>query len=875
MFSNPFYFILIRLLFLLHLYPGFIYAQQSSCFVTEQNKQYCLIYDPDTGWREVFCANEPRCAGSGDVTDFYQKVCIQDDEDKRYCHVVDINSSRYVPCDSESSCAQYLSPNPQTEVESSSPGTRRGGSNLFQEAEGIFRDMERRREEFIREIEEQERRNYINYIEKVKHYIRTESESVADMFHKNLETNLKKALYSSKTTHKKKLKKTNEIAKQIPSSFIDHILEKTAFQDLVNEGLMSAEAVNEWINNVIRRLELDAYEQISDFRQGALEKEKEERLKNLFSNSAKDLSISDLITRAGQMINEVEKGIRHINDNPLPALDHIHLKENRILEATEKIEENLYKQAKTLMDKHVLEASKTSLTENINFLSQSVEESVGLAKGIDIQPVLRESPSSTYHNKGIAEIVQDILKSKHDRRKLGLLDDEGFSPPDEEPYEFQSPEGEFLEKNKELYSKLYSANPFHEQGIRARDIGLSAVEVADEEYVQGNESTAEMAFQVAEVAADITLGLLPYVGLGKDVYEAFTGKHLLTGRDLTDFERALSVVGIALSAGTGGVLSSGAIKLSLQQTGRVFRKINEKLVKKTVQALKGSSLEKVVQEYPKAFFRSVENIGLKTKQEIQSAVHFLKRAFSGENPSIDKVSGVIKFTKKSGIENYTKLIDELKAMKDISLPPAGEEFLARLFRSGKQMSKKELVRVGKAYSLAAKHLGTTIKPVSFPKPGESGKVWRVVKAGSKGSSGKSYTHTPDTVFDFHPGMPLKHHRYSARGKSALFTSLDKETALKEFAEHQGKNALKAPRIVRSTTVNVDNVLDLNDDTLEILKISENDIRKKLIEHSDAYVFPDLIREISEKRGFKAILAPSAPNDEGWNLIIFSKEALRQ
>ena len=90
-----------------------------------------------------------------------------------------------------------------------------------------------------------------------------------------------------------------------------------------------------------------------------------------------------------------------------------------------------------------------------------------------------------------------------------------------------------------LYSKLRHAKPASDVGGQSRYVGLMAVEVGDEEYSLGNKESAQLAYHVGETMADLSIGVVPYVGTGKDVYEFVFGRHLLTGRKLSAFEREI------------------------------------------------------------------------------------------------------------------------------------------------------------------------------------------------------------------------------------------------------------------------------------------------------------------------------------------------
>lgn len=68
----------------------------------------------------------------------------------------------------------------------------------------------------------------------------------------------------------------------------------------------------------------------------------------------------------------------------------------------------------------------------------------------------------------------------------------------------------------------------------------------------------EFAKATGEVLLDLATSLTPGVSTGRDAYEAFTGKNLLTQEELTTFERSVAVLCVA-SLGTGSIVK-GALK---------------------------------------------------------------------------------------------------------------------------------------------------------------------------------------------------------------------------------------------------------------------------------------------------------------------------
>lgn len=97
------------------------------------------------------------------------------------------------------------------------------------------------------------------------------------------------------------------------------------------------------------------------------------------------------------------------------------------------------------------------------------------------------------------------------------------------------------------------ARDYVESGlIEHRHERLALIGIADTALDVSRRSLAEADSEKAEIAARIAVGLLdasismtPLIGWSKDIYEAVTGKNILTGERLSDFEWTLAVLGAA------------------------------------------------------------------------------------------------------------------------------------------------------------------------------------------------------------------------------------------------------------------------------------------------------------------------------------------
>ena len=92
---------------------------------------------------------------------------------------------------------------------------------------------------------------------------------------------------------------------------------------------------------------------------------------------------------------------------------------------------------------------------------------------------------------------------------------------------------------------------------QALDLAAEALARADQAIGFGQRGQGQMFREVAVQLIDFALGVIPGVGFAKDFYEAYTGKSVLTGAELSEIERSFAIIGVA-TAGIGSqVLTVG------------------------------------------------------------------------------------------------------------------------------------------------------------------------------------------------------------------------------------------------------------------------------------------------------------------------------
>ena len=105
--------------------------------------------------------------------------------------------------------------------------------------------------------------------------------------------------------------------------------------------------------------------------------------------------------------------------------------------------------------------------------------------------------------------------------------------------------------------------------VNLLSVADTSLSVADEMYVSGESDSGDFAVGVAMTLIDVAAGLTPGVSWGRDVYEAVTGRNLISGEELDSIERTTAIVG-SITLGLGSKFVKGVA---------VFRKIASKIVR--------------------------------------------------------------------------------------------------------------------------------------------------------------------------------------------------------------------------------------------------------------------------------------------------------
>jgi hypothetical protein len=100
--------------------------------------------------------------------------------------------------------------------------------------------------------------------------------------------------------------------------------------------------------------------------------------------------------------------------------------------------------------------------------------------------------------------------------------------------------------------------------------GRVALQLSRAALTEGKLEKSSFALKLGTTMLDVSLSFIPGVGWAKDVYEATTGRNLVTGEELSTFEQSMAVVGV-LTGGIGSkfsILAKGAVITEVIRAGR-------------------------------------------------------------------------------------------------------------------------------------------------------------------------------------------------------------------------------------------------------------------------------------------------------------------
>jgi hypothetical protein len=122
--------------------------------------------------------------------------------------------------------------------------------------------------------------------------------------------------------------------------------------------------------------------------------------------------------------------------------------------------------------------------------------------------------------------------------------------------QYTSPSPEFVTNLRELEDIFQMNRSTIPRRMEARAWGLHMLRQADNASAASERTNAQAFLKYAEAFADIAVGLDPITGPIRDVYEAFTGKNLITGEELDPWSRGFAILG-TVTFGFGSKVGRG------------------------------------------------------------------------------------------------------------------------------------------------------------------------------------------------------------------------------------------------------------------------------------------------------------------------------
>lgn len=201
--------------------------------------------------------------------------------------------------------------------------------------------------------------------------------------------------------------------------------------------------------------------------------------------------------------------------------------------------------------------------------------------------------------------------------------------PDSTPGTFLTKDTLLLEVITNLYSALESIVPSNWQQSQAQELGLASVHQADLAYFEGRILDGHYFYHLAEGFLNLAVGIDPISGLGRDAFELFTGKNVITGEILTEFERTIAGVGV-LSLGAGATVK-GVVKIAsrfphIVNNLRTFRTALHESSKALVQ-LKKLKIKTPYKDAEQAFSREA----LRARVKVEQGDNLYRIGMKGQN----------------------------------------------------------------------------------------------------------------------------------------------------------------------------------------------------------------------------------------------------
>jgi hypothetical protein len=175
------------------------------------------------------------------------------------------------------------------------------------------------------------------------------------------------------------------------------------------------------------------------------------------------------------------------------------------------------------------------------------------AENAALQQKINELRTDNDLSEQIQRVEKRAAEADAERRKVINLSEIPDISESEFDYAFQSPQGQVRSELVFLYSNFLKIDPYYKNRKRAKEFGLTAVKYADQAEASAQHEEGLLYKEIALEFLDLAIGLHPVTGFAQSTYELIYGSRLLTGAQLTGFDRSLAFLNI-VTLGTGKLL---------------------------------------------------------------------------------------------------------------------------------------------------------------------------------------------------------------------------------------------------------------------------------------------------------------------------------
>lgn len=312
----------------------------------------------------------------------------------------------------------------------------------------------------------------------------------------------------------------------------------------------------------------------------------------------------------------------------------------------------------------------------------------------DLREQTYDLNKSVFNNlKAVKSNLQTFKRSKVNFRQYFQQIESNMQPSAQEietalnqVYEKKTTRDSYKVQTRNLVAKLNNAPPTTSAIEKDfKKMAVSAIQASAQSELLSEYEISNINLEMAKMSLDVVYGLDPYTGLHRDLYELTTGKNLITGEPLSDFERAISGVGLAgffVSAGVSSSLSN-SLKAS-------FRFIRASIKEGSAIAHTVSVIEK-----SKAIIKQLERLHAPIRSSIQDIAKFMKkqaRKLSPDNLEHAEEATRLLFNEGTAVGKIKKLEQlPVEILKNPSHPLAIRR-MQEIALDGMRLPSKEILK---------------------------------------------------------------------------------------------------------------------------------------------------------------------------------------